>query len=115
MFVVIQVRVDTIIGHEQIGPAIVVVVHRCHRKIFAIRLINSRRRSHIAESAIAVVVIQDRRAPLVNAGRTVGANVNEIAIARTIGVQRYIPADIEIQFPVAIVIEECGAAMKLRS
>src|SRR5439155_471763 len=39
--VVVKKRVQSIVGHEQIGPAVVVVVSRPHGKILALRIVDS--------------------------------------------------------------------------
>src|SRR2546422_674876 len=52
MVVVIQIGIDSVVGHEQVGPSILIVVGRTHRTY-------ARSIRNVCECPVAVVVIQN--------------------------------------------------------
>src|SRR5439155_603448 len=68
----------------------------------------------IAESPVAIIVIEDVSRALVHAGRTTRARAADVAIARTVGFQKDVPANVKIQAAVSVVIKKCCAGMKER-
>jgi len=59
--VVVEKRVEAIIGHEQIGPAIVIIVSRPHGEILTLSARRFPAFRYVCESAVAVVVVQKCR------------------------------------------------------
>ena len=112
VLVMVEVCIEPIVGDEQVGPAIVIVVSSAHRKILAFGLVDPCRRRHVGESTISIVVVENVGTAFVDGGRTIRADVDEITVARAILVQGDIATDVKIEEAIAIVIEECGSAMK---
>src|SRR6266550_2174694 len=56
--VVVEIGIEAVVSHEQIRPAVVVIIGGADGKILAFRLIDFRRNRYIGERAVAVVVIE---------------------------------------------------------
>src|SRR5437870_6129697 len=70
VLVVIEIGLNTVVGHKEIGPAVVVIISRADRKILTLWLINFGRYRNVGECAISVVVIERVRTATIFAGRT---------------------------------------------
>src|SRR5258708_8361129 len=110
VFVVEEVCGKSVIGDEQVRRAVVIVIGSAHGKVLAL-LGDSRGGRYIRKRSVAVVVVENIRGALVSNRRTTRAYSGEIAVAGA-GIQIDVPPDIEIQSAIAIVVKECGAAMK---
>src|ERR1700722_5584050 len=55
----------SVIGHEQIGPAVIVVLEQCYSQRFGAAVENSARRRHIFERAIAAVMKEPAGGPAI--------------------------------------------------
>src|SRR5713101_2256871 len=113
VIVVIKIRLDSVIGDEQVGPSVIVVVGGCYRKVQALGLKDFRGLRDIGESAIAVVVIEHIGCSAVDRGSATGGHsVTDGAGALAGGVEVRIAAYVEIQLAVAIVIKKSGAGVE---
>src|SRR5439155_4154410 len=112
--VVVKKRVQSIVGHEQIGPAVVVVVSRPHGKILALRIVDSHGLRYVCESAIAVVVVENVGSTFVSGRGTTRAHAANDAVPRTIRPYVDVAPNVEIEPAVAVVIKKSGAGMKER-
>ena len=112
MFVMVKIGFDSIVGHEQVWPAVIVIVCSSHRKVFALGLKYVHGASYIGECPVAIVVIQRVNASLVSTRRTAALHGSYVAISGAVRIQRYVASDIKIQVAIAIVIEKCRAAVK---
>src|SRR5260370_18522789 len=111
----VEVGIHAVISDEEVGPSVIVVIGGCHREILALRLVDTCRRSHVAECAVSVVVVKNCGRTLVNAGRTIRVHVDKVAVARARCVHRDIAAYVQIQTAVAVIVEESSASMKRSS
>src|SRR5205823_14283665 len=68
--VVLGIGLNTVVGHKEIGPAVVVIISRADRKILTLWLINFGRYCNVGECAVSIVVIQRVWAATIFAGRT---------------------------------------------
>src|SRR5438046_113423 len=68
--VVVEIGIEAIVSHEQIRPAVIVIIGGADGKILAFRLIDFRRNRYVSERAVAVVVIERVRTAAINARRT---------------------------------------------
>src|SRR5438132_1533141 len=82
--IVVKKRVESIVGHEQIGPAVVVVVSRPHGEILALRIVDSRGLRYVCESAVAVVVVENVGSTFVSGRGAARARAADDAVPRTI-------------------------------
>src|SRR2546423_502725 len=82
--IVVKKRVESIVGHEQIGPAVVVVVSRPHGEILALRIVDSRGLRYVCESAVAVVVVENVGSTFLSGRWATRAHTSDHAIPRTI-------------------------------
>ena len=101
-----------VIGHEQIRPAIVVVIEQRDSQRFGTAVEDSARRSDIFERAVATIMKEPARRPAIRFGRAVGF-VLTVEAAEYVVLRRplHIVADKKIEQPIAIVIEpQCGRA-----
>ena len=108
--VVVEIRIEAIIGNEQVWPPIVVIVGGADGKILAFWLIDFRRNRHVAERTVAVVVIKRVRTAPINARSTTAEYSSQIAI--TFLTQIHVASNIKIEPAIAIVIEKCRPRMK---
>src|SRR5205814_503835 len=101
--VVVEIGIEAIVSHEQIRPAVVVIIGGADGKILAFRLIDFRRHRYVGERAIAVVVIERVRTAPIDARRTTAKHAPQVAI--TFIAKRHVTADIKIETSVTVVIE----------
>src|SRR5712691_6791030 len=111
----VEVGIHAVISDEEVGPSVIVLRCGGHREILALRLVDTCRRSHVAECAVSVVVVKNCGRTLVNAGRTIRVHVDKVAVARAGCVHRDITAYVQIQMAVAVIVEESSASMKRSS
>src|SRR5262249_4103046 len=111
-FVVIEIGRDAVVGNEEIGPAVVVVVCGTNREILPVGLVDARGLGHVWKRAVAVVVVEHGRASVIGAGRATGLEAAQVAIATGAGTVRDVAADIKIKLAVAVVIEKSGAGVE---
>src|SRR5258708_31258732 len=70
VFVVEEVSGQSVIGDEQVRPAVVVVVGGSHGKVLALLLRDSRGGRYICKRSVAVVVVENIRASFLSNPRT---------------------------------------------
>ena len=110
MLVVVEVSAEPVVGDEQVGPAIVIVVAGADGKILAFGLVDFRFDRDVGESAVTIIVIERVRAAAVSAGRATALHSAQIAVAPVAHVN--VAADVQIEPSVTVVIEEGCAGMK---
>src|SRR5216684_5914736 len=70
VFIMVEIGIQSVVGHEQVRPAIVIVVGGSHREILTFRLVDPRYRRCVGEGSIAIIVIENVSGTFVNAGWT---------------------------------------------
>ena len=95
-----------IVRHQQIRPAVVVVIEHRHAQRFRAAVENSARRRHIFKRAVAAIVKQPARVPAIRFRRAIRF-VRPIQAAKNIVLRRpaHVVAHKQIQQSVAIVVE----------
>src|SRR5216683_2580028 len=111
----VEVGIHAVISDEEVGPSVIVVIGGSHRKILALGLVDTCRRSHVAECAVSIVVVKNCGRALIDAGRTVRVYVDKVAVAGAGCVHRDITANVQIQTAVAVIVEKSCASMKRSS
>src|SRR5439155_5502500 len=102
-----------VIGHEQIRPAIMIVVQQCNSQRFRTAVENSARRGHVFKSTVALIVEEPAGGAAIGFGSAVRF-VLSIKAAEHIVFRRplHIVADKEIEPSVPVVIEPQGGCAK---
>jgi hypothetical protein len=99
-----------VVGHEEVGPAVAVVVQHRHAERLRRRLMDPGRLRHVLERAVAAVLVEGGALALVGLRRAVALR---LAVERAVEVLRRRPLDVvgneEIEAAVAVVVEEGGA------
>src|SRR5438552_18107179 len=80
VLVVIEIGLNTVVGHKEIGPAVVVIISHADRKILTLWLINFGRYRNHGDYAISGVVIERVRIDTIFYGRTAAVYYSEVAI-----------------------------------
>ncbi len=104
-----------VVGHEQIGPAIVVVVEQGDSQRLGTAVEDSARRGDIFERAVAPIVKQPAGGSAIRFRRAVRL-VLSVEAAEDVAFRRplHVVADKKIEQPIAIVVEpQCGSAESL--
>jgi hypothetical protein len=57
VLVAVEIGVETVVGNEQIRPAIVIVIGGAYGKIFAFRLIDISFVGYVGESSITIIMV----------------------------------------------------------
>src|SRR5208337_1825284 len=112
VFVVVKVGAQTVIGDEDVRPAVVVVISGADGKILAVRLENTGFFGDVRKRAVAVVVIKSVGATFVRAGRATAGDTAELAVTLGSGSEGDVATYVEIKFAIAVVIEKSGAGME---
>src|SRR5437660_11825584 len=106
----VEVGIESIVGDEQVGPAIIVVVVGGHGEILAFGLVDFGLDGYVREGSVAIIMVERVRAAPVNTGRTAALYTSQVAIPPVAQID--VAADVEIEPPVAIVIKKRRARMK---
>ena len=110
VLVVIKVGAQAIVGDEQVGPAIIVIISGAYGKILSLGLIDLGFDGDVGKGSIAVIVVQGVGAATVNTGRATALHSAQVAI--TLVTQFDVTADVEIESAVAVVVKEGRSGVK---
>src|SRR6185369_11040668 len=110
VLVVVEVSAEPVVGDEQVGPTIVVVVAGAYGKIFAFGLVDFGLDTNVGEGPVAVIVIERVRTAAIRTGRATALHSAQVAIAPVAHVN--VTADVKIEASVTVIIKEGGAGMK---
>src|SRR5262249_25426839 len=116
MLVMVEKGFDSVVGHEEVRPAIIIVIGGTHREVVALRMIDFHGSGDIGEGPVAVVVIQNRRSARIRLrAATRGNAISDRAGAFTVRAEVSVTAYVKIEAAVAVIVEKCRAGMKCRS
>jgi len=101
---VVKVGAESVVGNEQVGPAVVVVVSGAHGKVFALGLVDFGFDSDVGESPVSVVVVKRVSAAAIDAGWAAALHSPEIAVPAVSQID--IAADVQIEPSIAIIVKE---------
>src|SRR5262245_57724948 len=98
---------DTVVGHEEVRPAIIILIGGAHREVVALRMIDFHGSGDISERPVAVVVIQNRRRARICLRSATGRNaIPDRAGALTVRAEIGVTAYVKIEAAVAVIVEE---------
>src|SRR6476661_536812 len=95
VLVVVEVSAEPVVGDEQFGPAIVVVVAGAYGKILALGLVDFGLDTDVGEGPVTVIVVKRVRAAAIRTGRSTALHSSQIAIAPVAHVN--VAADVQIE------------------
>src|SRR5208337_4220668 len=113
MLVVVEVSLDPVVGHKQVGPAIVIVVAGKSRKVDTVRVVDLGGLGDVGERPVAVVVVEIiGAAPVDGRPATAQHAPTDVAVALAGGKKITVPAHVEVQPSVVVVVEEGRSGVK---
>src|SRR5581483_5311906 len=112
--VVVEVGLDSVVGDEQVGPAVVVIIGRPHGEIESVGLINLGRFGHIREGAVVIVVVQHRRRSLIRSWPAAcGYAIPNFAMLLALWTEIGVTAHVEVEPAIPVIVKEGCAGVEL--